>query len=41
LANTRQLLAVEKTNVANLHEKVAKATEDVDNLRREKEHLNE
>lgn len=39
LANTRQLLAVEKTNVANLHENVVKSTEELNNLRREKEQL--
>ena len=39
LANTRQLLAVEKTNVANLHENVTQSTEQLNNLRREKEQL--
>lgn len=41
LANTRTLLASEKTTVANLHEQVSAATRTLNDLRQEKDRLNE
>lgn len=40
LLNARTVLATEKANIANLHEQVTIATQDVDQLRQEKDKLN-
>lgn len=40
LLNTRTVLATEKANVANLHDQVLTATQEIDHLRQEKDRLN-